>query len=82
MSAATPAGHDRAGPSQQAAAAAAACDYAVKGAELGAELPVMLSPMRRADVSEYRGKLYVNVREYYSVQPRDALLPLTQVWRA
>ncbi len=42
----------------------------------------MLSPMRRADVSEYRGKLYVNVREYYSVRPRDALLPLTQVWRA
>jgi len=42
----------------------------------------VLSPMRRADVSEYRGKLYVNVREYYSVRTRDALLPLTQVWRA
>ena len=42
----------------------------------------MLSPMRRADVSEYRGKLYVNVREYYSVRPRDAPLPITRVKRA
>ena len=31
-------------------------------------LPLKLTAMRRADVSEYKGKLYVNVREYYEVR--------------
>ncbi|KAK9816898.1 hypothetical protein WJX72_006917 [[Myrmecia] bisecta] len=30
-----------------------------------AELPVQLSAMRRADVSEFKGTKYVNIREYY-----------------
>ena len=33
----------------------------------GGALPVVLNEMRRADVSEYKGKTYVNIREYYQV---------------
>lgn len=45
------------------------------GAGATGDLPVTLSSMRRADVSEYRGKLYVNVREYYSVRRRARCYP-------
>lgn len=32
-------------------------------------LPIMLSNNRRADKSEFKGKTYINIREYYEVKP-------------
>jgi hypothetical protein len=32
-------------------------------------LPIMLGNNRRADKSEFRGKTYINIREYYEVKP-------------
>ena len=49
-------------PGEQSAPAAGDDDGAA-----GA-LPLKLTAMRRADVSDYKGKLYVNVREYYEVR--------------
>ena len=31
-------------------------------------LPIKLSSTRRADVSEFKGKTFINIREYYEVQ--------------
>ena len=31
-------------------------------------LPIKLSNTRRADVSEFKGKTFINIREYYEVQ--------------
>jgi hypothetical protein len=64
---------DAVGPSTSAAASAAPSSEAAAGintAQAGGSngLPVMLSRSRRADVSEYRGKTFVNVREYYEVR--------------
>lgn len=31
------------------------------------DLPLQLSAMRKADVSDFKGRVYVNIREYYEV---------------
>ena len=60
-------------PSSPAAASAAPSSEAAAGintAQAGGSngLPVMLSRSRRADVSDYKGKTFVNIREYYEVR--------------
>ena len=49
-----------AGPSHAAATAAEPSGQA-------SDLPIQLSAMRKADVSDFKGTLYVNIREYYEV---------------
>lgn len=51
-----------AGPSGAGAAAGAQAGAAAASASAGG---VDLSSSRRADVSRYKGSLYVNIREYY-----------------
>lgn len=41
------------------------------GAEGSNGLPVKLSTNRRADISEFKGKTYVSIREYYEVRRRS-----------
>lgn len=31
------------------------------------DLPIQLSAMRKADVSDFKGTMYINIREYYEV---------------
>ena len=53
-----------------AAAAGASDAKASAAAELSgqaSDLPIQLSAMRKADVSDFKGTLYVNIREYYEV---------------
>ena len=62
---------DERAPAAASAAAAAAAEAA--GPSSGAaELPIQLSDLRRADVSEFRGSVYVNIREYYEVNIQHA----------
>ena len=62
-----------------AVAAAAATSGAAAGAAAGplgqaSDLPLQLSAMRKADVSDFKGTVYVNIREYYEVSAcRDCL---------
>lgn len=57
-----------AGPSSSMRSSAAASTSAAKqDGDAGGPLPIVLNEMRRADVSEYKGKTYVNIREYYQV---------------
>lgn len=49
--------------SAAAAAAATADDTELSGK--ASDLPIQLSAMRKADVSDFHGTVYVNIREYY-----------------
>ena len=59
--------HASAGTRDAAAATAAADDSELSGD--ASDLPIQLSAMRKADVSDFRGTVYVNIREYYEVWP-------------
>ena len=61
-----------AGPSTAAGGPDTAADPATAGdkaatADESAGLPIQLSALRRADVSDFRGAHYVNIREFYEV---------------
>ena len=66
MSASNVASSSAAASAAPSSAAAAGCDHHQAGSSNG--LPIMLSRSRRADVSEFKGKTFVNIREYYEVR--------------
>ena len=48
-------------------------------AEGSSGLPIKLSSNRRADVSEFKGKRLVNIREYYEVMPIFSAVSVSSV---
>jgi hypothetical protein len=62
-----------AGKSAPAKAAAAKQPTAGSGKAAGGDeegqVPIILSGTRRADISTFKGRTFVNIREYYEVRP-------------
>ena len=42
------------------------------------QLPIQLSAVRKADVSDFKGTVYVSIREYYEVQYTARLATIAQ----
>lgn len=59
-------------PADAHARTAAATPDQHTAAQAAGPLPVKLSATRQADVSDFKGKVYVNVREYYQVLEEHA----------
>lgn len=59
--------HDPERAAPAAGTSGAAAQEAAGPSDQASALPIQLSAMRKADVSDFKGTVYVNIREYYEV---------------